>query len=247
MKPSLVAYDRHLLSTVELTYQPTYRLYDIVRRGLDLVLSVVGMIVLAPIFLAVGLAIKLDDPGPVFYRQRRIGRDRRRARQALLHDGNLVQLDLRREDLGGRPFEMIKFRTMYTDAESRTGAVWASNDDPRCTRVGRFLRKTRLDELPQLWNVLCGHMTLVGPRPERPEFVRELVKQIDHYGDRHLITPGITGLAQIRQGYDTCLDDVRRKVQHDLEYIRRRSFVLDVSICVQTLLMVVRGRNGSNA
>ena len=119
------------------------------------------------------------------------------------------------------------------------GAVWAQAHDPRVTAVGRFLRDIRLDELPQLWNVLRGEMTLIGPRPERPEFVQDFVKCIDGYEQRHYVTPGITGLSQVRQGYDKCLEDVRRKLGHDVEYIRNRSLRLDVAIAMQTIGVMV--------
>ena len=134
---------------------------------------------------------------------------------------------------------MVKFRTMRVDAEARSGAVWAQENDPRVTRVGRLLRDTRLDELPQLINVLRGEMSLIGPRPERPEFVRQFVDQIAGYELRHLVTPGITGLSQVRQGYDRCLDDVRRKLCHDLEYIRRRSLWMDLSVALRTLGVMI--------
>lgn len=224
------------------TQLPGYRLYDLARRAVDLVLGVAVLVGTLPLFLIIALAVKLDSPGPVLYRQRRVGRNRRREQRPLeLHD-NVIRLNLRRENLHGRPFYMVKFRSMYVDAEQRTGAVWATENDPRVTRVGRFLRRTRLDELPQIWNVLRGEMTFIGPRPERPEFVSQFVEIVDNYGERHWVTPGITGLAQVKQGYDRCIDDVRRKVELDLDYIRHRGFFVDLYVCWSTLAVMVFGR-----
>jgi lipopolysaccharide/colanic/teichoic acid biosynthesis glycosyltransferase len=225
----------------DITAKATFRFYDVVRRAVDIAAASMGLLLCAPLIAAIALLIKLDTPGPVFYRQVRVGRDRRRQRRSMaLHD-NVVRLDMRRDNLCGRPFRMAKFRTMYIDAEALTGPIWASENDPRITRVGRLLRHTRLDEIPQLWNVLVGEMTIIGPRPERPEFVRLFCQQIDHYADRQLVTPGITGLAQVRQGYDRSLDDVRSKVSHDLEYIRDRSLFLDLSICFRTIAVMLHG------
>jgi lipopolysaccharide/colanic/teichoic acid biosynthesis glycosyltransferase len=168
------------------------------KRTLDLVSAVVFLVATMPLFPLLALAIRLDSKGPVLFRQMRIGRS--------LHD---------RTEL----FEMVKFRSMYVDAEARTGAVWAGRDDPRITRVGRFLRKTRLDELPQLWNVLRGEMSLIGPRPERPGIFGRLDQAIPFYAERTWgVAPGITGLAQVHQGYDETLEDVRRKLLFDHAY-----------------------------
>ncbi len=219
-----------------------FRRYDALRRTLDVLVAVTGLVLLAPLFVLVALAIRLDSPGPVFYSQARVGRDRRRRDSSLWLFGNVFRLDLRRDNEGGRVFRMIKFRTMRQDAEAVTGPVWAQENDPRVTRIGRHLRQTRLDELPQLWNVLKGEMTIVGPRPERPELVREFNEQIAGYAHRHLVTPGITGLAQIRQGYDRCLDDVKSKLAHDLEYIEYRSLWLDLYICLATIGVMAFGR-----
>mgnify|MGYP006219068381 FL=1 len=145
-------------------------------------------------------------------------------------------------------FEIIKFRTMYVDAETRTGAVWATENDPRITPVGRFLRKTRLDEIPQLFNVIRGDMSLIGPRPERPSFYNKLETAIPYFADRtYGVMPGITGLAQVNQGYDTCIDDVRRKVGFDHSYaLSLRSLkswiLMDISIITKTLIVMVDGR-----
>ncbi|HEY5718751.1 MAG TPA: sugar transferase [Gammaproteobacteria bacterium] len=168
------------------------------KRGLDVFAALAGLAAGSLLFPLLALAIKLDSPGPVLFRQLRIGR--------ALPD---------RTEL----FWMIKFRTMRQDAERVSGAVWATKSDPRITRVGRFLRKTRLDELPQLWNVLRGDMSLVGPRPERPGFYQELERQIPYFAERtYGLRPGITGLAQVFQGYDTSIEDVRSKVSYDHAY-----------------------------
>jgi lipopolysaccharide/colanic/teichoic acid biosynthesis glycosyltransferase len=144
----------------------------------------------------------------------------------------------RRSDRGGKIFTIYKFRTMRTDGND--GQVWASRDDPRITPVGRFLRAMRLDEIPQLFNVLKGDMNIVGPRPEQPEIFEELSQTVgDHYRERQRVLPGITGLAQVSQGYDSCLDDVRQKVHFDLEYIRRRSAVEDLMIMARTMPIMV--------
>ncbi len=225
-----------------LTQMPQFVVYDRVRRLVDILVASVGILLTAPLFVLIAVAIKLDSRGPVFYSQRRVGRNRRRQQVEMRVFGNVFRLNLRREGGHGQVFNMIKFRTMRQDAEAATGPVWAQEHDPRVTRVGRFLRATRLDEIPQLLNVLRGEMTLVGPRPERPEFVKQFVAQIDGYADRHWVTPGITGLSQVRQGYDRNIDDVRRKVRHDLEYIRRRSPWLDTQICWQTVSVMFTGR-----
>ena len=178
-------------------------------RLLDVAIGSVGLCLTLPLLALISLAIALDRTGPILFRQQRVGR-------------------------GGRLFPMFKFRTMVLDAERGTGAVWARPEDPRVTRVGAFLRRSHLDELPQLWNVLRGDMSLVGPRPERPEFVQELRKLIPNYMDRCGVPPGITGLAQLRVGYDTSLLTVRRKVRYDRVYIRKRGFRLYVELLVRT-------------
>lgn len=221
---------------------PLFRTYDVVRRGVDILVAVAGLALLAPLMAVVAVAIKLDSAGPVFYTQARVGHNRRRKQSAMRWLRNVIRLDLRRRDEHGQVFYMVKFRTMSADAEALTGAVWAQENDPRVTRVGRFLRRTRLDEIPQLWNVLRGEMSLIGPRPERPEFVRRFAVEIPGYVDRHWVKPGITGLSQIRQGYDRDIEDVRRKLANDLEYIYRRSFALDLRICLATLAVMAFGR-----
>jgi lipopolysaccharide/colanic/teichoic acid biosynthesis glycosyltransferase len=188
----------------------------------------VALVVLSPIFLVIGLIIKFTSPGPVIYRQIRVGIDRRRRATP---DGSP---DRRGVDTGGRVFTMYKFRSMRVDAEKH-GIVWATKNDSRVTSIGRFLRLSRLDELPQLFNVLFGDMNVVGPRPERPSIFNKLRGEIDQYALRQLARPGITGWAQINQGYDNSVSDVRRKVEYDLAYIQRRSLVQDINIMARTI------------
>ena len=144
--------------------------------------------------------------------------------------------------MNGKIFRMHKFRSMYQDAESRTGPIWATTNDPRITAVGRFLRKTRLDEIPQFYDVLRGDMSLVGPRPERPHFVEMLSKEIPLYKRRLSVKPGITGWAQIKQGYDTSIDDVKSKVRYDLFYIENMSFRMDIKILLMTFYVMITGK-----
>jgi lipopolysaccharide/colanic/teichoic acid biosynthesis glycosyltransferase len=206
-------------------------------RVLNFVLAVLALVALFPIFLVIGLAVKLTSRGPVFYTQERVGLDRR-AR------GAAEQNHRRKLDLGGRPFTIYKFRTMRVDAERESGAVWAQRDDPRVTSVGRFLRQYRLDELPQLLNVVRGEMNIVGPRPERPSIFAELRSHIAEYPLRQRAKPGITGLAQISHHYDRSVDDVRRKVSYDLEYISRQSVWEDVRIMLRTVPVILFRRGG---
>lgn len=197
------------------------------KRIMDIVVAVVALLLSSPLWPVLVLAIKLDSPGPAIFRQPRIGRAR----------PDRTEL-----------FRMLKFRSMRCDAEAASGAVWATRRDPRITRVGLFLRKTRLDEIPQLINVLRGDMAIVGPRPERPGFYARLERGIPFFADRTTgLRPGITGLAQVRQGYDTDLDDVRRKVGFDHAYaLQLRSvrawLMCDLSIMARTLLVMVTGR-----
>jgi sugar transferase (PEP-CTERM system associated) len=180
----------------------------IIKRVFDVFSSAVGLLLTLPFWPLIALLIKLDSEGPVFYHQIRVG-------------------------LNGRTFRLHKFRTMCVTAEAN-GHAWASLDDPRVTRVGRYLRKARLDELPQLWNILVGDMSIVGPRPERPEFVEQLSRQIDFYNERHLIKPGLTGWAQINYPYGASVEDARRKLQLDLWYIKHMSLELDLFILLRT-------------
>jgi lipopolysaccharide/colanic/teichoic acid biosynthesis glycosyltransferase len=210
---------------------------DWLSRAVNFVLALLAVVALFPVFLLVGLVVKLSSRGPVFYTQERVGLDRRSLGRADLNHR-------RKSDLGGEPFTIYKFRTMRVDAERESGAVWAQQDDPRVTPVGRFLRQYRLDELPQLLNVLRGEMNIVGPRPERPSIFAELRGHIAEYPLRQRAKPGITGLAQINHHYDRSLDDVRRKVHFDLEYIRRQSVWEDVRIMLQTIPVILFRRGG---
>ena len=207
-------------------------------RILNVTIAASALIVLLPVIVAVAIAIKLTSPGPIFYRQTRIGVDRRRRRSmAALYDR-------RTRDLGGIPFAIYKFRSMRADAERTTGAVWAAKGDPRVTPVGRLIRKTRLDEVPQLLNVIKGDMNIVGPRPERPSIFADLSQRIEKYPVRQLARPGITGWAQVNRSYDSCLDDVRLKVQYDLEYIQRQSVLEDLKIMLKTVPVVLGAEKG---
>jgi lipopolysaccharide/colanic/teichoic acid biosynthesis glycosyltransferase len=206
-------------------------------RALNCVLALLALVVLMPVLLLIALAIKLTSRGPVLYTQERVGLDRRTGDRDGTHPG-------RRRDLGGQPFTIYKFRTMRVDAERESGAVWAAQNDPRVTPVGRLLRQYRLDEIPQLLNVLRGEMNIVGPRPERPTIFAELREHIAEYPLRQRAKPGITGLAQINHHYDRSLDDVRTKVSFDLEYIRRQSLREDLRIMCKTLPVVLLRRGG---
>ncbi|MGA2923318.1 MAG: TIGR03013 family XrtA/PEP-CTERM system glycosyltransferase [Candidatus Sulfotelmatobacter sp.] len=189
----------------------------LIRRLFSTLVALCGLFLALPLLPFVWLAVRLDSSGPVLYRQKRVG-------------------------LGGRQFYCYKFRTMRQDAEADTGATWAADDDPRITRAGTFLRASRLDEIPQLWCVLKGDMAFVGPRPERPEFVEWLSKEIRYYGVRHVVRPGITGWAQVRYKYGNSLEDAREKLQYDLFYIKNASFGLDILIMFQTIKIVLLGR-----
>ncbi|HEV2729863.1 MAG TPA: TIGR03013 family XrtA/PEP-CTERM system glycosyltransferase [Terriglobales bacterium] len=189
----------------------------VLRRVFSIIMSALLLLIVSPLIPFVILAIKLDSPGPVLYRQKRVG-------------------------LGGSTFFCYKFRTMRQDAEADKGATWATDDDPRITRVGRFLRSSRLDEIPQLWCVLKGDMGFVGPRPERPEFVQWLTKEIPYYPVRNVVRPGITGWAQVRYKYGNTLEDAKEKLQYDLFYIKNASLGLDLLIMFQTIKIVLLGR-----
>jgi len=195
------------------------------------------MIALTPLLAAIAIAIKVESPrGPVFYRQERVGVDRRR--QA----GFPVAQERRKTRGFGRTFQIWKFRTMVTDAEAKSGPVWAAERDPRITRVGRVLRHLRLDELPQFLNVATGEMSLIGPRPERPHFVEKLSEEMPTYERRLTVPPGITGLAQVEREYDATVNDVRTKLQYDLFYVKHRSTLMNMKILIKTVDVVLRGR-----
>ena len=210
---------------------PTERSEAIVRI-LNVTLASLGILLLSPLCLVIAIAIRLSSRGPIIYAQTRVGLDRRWRETLALRER-------RHEDLGGQVFTIFKFRTMRTDAERFSGAVWAQENDPRVTPLGKFLRKFRLDELPQLWNIVRGDMNLVGPRPERPSIVARLREDIPEYRFRHRVKPGLTGLAQINQHYDSCIDDVRAKVRWDLAYIRTQSMWLDCRIMLRTVPAVL--------
>ena len=191
--------------------------FRLVRRVLNFSVALVGVVISLPLIPFIVLAVKLGSTGPALYRQKRVGRR-------------------------GVVFHCYKFRTMRVDAEADSGATWAADDDPRITKVGKFLRMSRLDEIPQLWCVLKGDMHFVGPRPERPEFVEWLSQEIPYYGVRHVVRPGITGWAQVQYKYGNTLQDAREKLQYDLFYIKNASVGLDFWIVLQTVKIVLLGR-----
>jgi sugar transferase (PEP-CTERM system associated) len=193
--------------------------FRMARRFLNVMVGAISLLVATPLLPFIVLAVKLDSPGPVLYRQKRVGR-------------------------GGGVFFCYKFRSMRPDAEADKGPTWADDDDPRITRVGRFLRIARLDEIPQLWCVLKGDMAFVGPRPERPEFVEWLTKEIPYYNIRHLVRPGITGWAQIKYKYGNTVADAKEKLQYDLFYIKNASIGLDILIMFQTIKILLLRRGG---
>ena len=188
----------------------------IIKTSADYIMSLVVLLLGLPLILLAALGIKIDSKGPVFYRQERVGK-------------------------GGRVFRIFKFRSMVHDAEKLSGPVWAGKDDPRITKFGRFLRKTRLDEIPQFLNVLRGEMSIVGPRPERPRFVAELAEVYPFYPKRLTVKPGITGWAQVKRGYDTSMEDVASKLKLDFYYLENQSLFLDLEILIRTLAVVITG------
>jgi sugar transferase (PEP-CTERM system associated) len=189
---------------------------QVTQRAASMVVAFIGLLLFVPFFPFVALAVKLSSKGPIFFSQSRVGLD-------------------------GHVFNVHKFRTMFTDAESK-GAKWATKDDPRVTRVGGFLRKTRIDEVPQLWNVLLGEMSFVGPRPERPEFTSWLAEEMPFYSLRYMIRPGLTGWAQVRYGYGATLAESREKLSYDLYYLKHKSLGLDLLIMFETIKTIVRRR-----
>lgn len=215
------------------------------KRVIDISGSTIGLLLGLPLFFVVGILIKLDSPGPVFFRQERVGMNRRKRERRTLEIKRNKQerrTERRKKNLYGETFYLYKFRTMVVDAEKGCGPIWAKNDDPRITNIGKVLRKTRIDELPQLINVLKGEMSLVGPRPERYHFVRDFIYRVDGYPNRLGVKPGITGQAQVENGYDSCVDDVKSKVNHDLNYIQQWSLLKDFKILLKTILVVATGK-----
>ena len=188
-----------------------------VKRVLDTILASIALLMAGPLILFLALLVKLTSKGPAFYSQERVG-------------------------FHGKPFTFTKLRTMVADAEAETGPVWACEDDPRITKVGRFLRKTRLDELPQLWSVLKGDMSVIGPRPEREHFVQQFLGEIPLYGKRLVVLPGITGWAQVHHSYDASVEDVIEKLRYDLFYVNHVSVKLDLLVLLKTIDVMVRGR-----
>ena len=193
------------------------RITVVVKGFMDRVLALVGLVLFAPFGALIALAIKMNSPGPVLYSQERVG-------------------------LNGKPFNIFKFRSMVVDAEKNRAPQWASEQDPRITKVGRFLRKTRLDEVPQLINILKGEMSFIGPRPERPFFVSELEKCIPFYGLRHVTKPGLSGWAQIRYRYGATVEDAVKKLEYDLYYIKNLSIFLDLMIFMETIQVILFGK-----
>lgn len=205
---------------------------EVVSRVMNVAIASVAVAATLPIMAVVALLVKLTSKGPVLYTQTRVGVDRRWRQER--------SDERRRHDHGGRPFQILKFRSMTVDAEADGRAVWAQKADPRVTPVGAFLRASRLDELPQLFNVIRGEMNIVGPRPERPTIFADLRESIPEYAFRQRVLPGITGLAQINQSYDSCLTDVRNKVRYDLEYLQSQSWALDLRIMSMTIPIMLR-------
>jgi len=205
------SYLRRLGTSPPFNPSPTYL---VAKRCLDVLAAIIGLILLSPLFLVVAILIKLDSQGPVFFNQERVGKN-------------------------GRLFRIHKFRTMVQDAERKTGPVWARKDDPRLTVVGGVLRKAKIDELPQLFNVIKGEMSLVGPRPERPCFVQRFAEIMPGYNRRHDVIPGITGLAQLRNGYDKTPDDIYRKVRYDVTYIQKMGLAIDLRLLMETFLAIL--------
>ena len=203
-----------------------------VSRALNFTIAAVALVVASPLLIVLAVAVKVTSRGPILYAQTRVGLDRRWRSTLALRERRL-------EDLGGQVVTIYKFRTMRVDAERGSGAVWAQENDPRVTTLGRFMRKLRLDEIPQFWNVLLGDMNIVGPRPERPSIVSRLREDIPEYQCRHRVKPGITGLAQINQNYDACIDDVRSKVRYDLRYIQEQGVWVDLVILIRTVPSVL--------
>jgi sugar transferase (PEP-CTERM system associated) len=192
---------------------------DLLKRATDLAAGVIGLVVSMPLMLLVAVIVRLESKGPIIFRQTRVGRM-------------------------GKCFEVLKFRSMNVDAEKANGAQWASENDPRVTRIGGFLRKYRLDELPQFVNVIRGDMSFVGPRPERPYFVNELRKTIPYYEERHSVRPGLTGWAQVQYAYGSCIEDAYNKLEYDLFYLQNMSLTFDLAIIFQTIRIVIGGRGG---
>ena len=222
----------------------------ILKRLLDILGAVLALTGSSLVFLILPILIKLDSKGSVIFKQVRVGKDRRRKERRMIALDVPVdrrQANRRQDDLLGKPFVVYKFRSMKENAEKKTGPVWATDDDPRVTNVGKVLRPYHLDELPQFINILRGEMSLVGPRPERPEFINKLRSAVPNYEKRFKSKPGLTGLAQISCGYDTSIDDVNKKLAYDLYYIENSHFSTDIKIICDTVknLLVKNKSNGT--
>ena len=229
--------DRRVATAVAPTNRVPRSRSEIANRVVNIVLASLALVVLSPVILLVAIAVKLSSRGAAVYSQSRVGLDRRVSSTDALYDR-------RKQDNGGVIFTIYKFRTMRADAESSSGAVWATRNDPRVTKLGRILRRTRLDELPQLVNVIKGDMNIVGPRPERPSIFVRLREDLPDYRYRQRTRPGITGWAQINHTYDTSIDDVRAKIRYDLEYLERQCLAEDLKIMAKTLPVMLFRRSG---
>ena len=208
---------QHLQEIAEMPNVRLPGLYRAVKRSMDIFVGTLGLILLLPVFLIVAMLIKIDSRGAVIFKQERVGKD-------------------------GKLFMMYKFRTMMSDAEKKTGPTWATENDPRLTLVGRFLRKSKIDEFPQLMNLIKGDMTMVGPRPERPFFVNHFMERVPGYNHRLDVTAGITGLAQLRNGYDASAMDVIHKLEHDVDYIKNMKLSTDLRLLAETFVSVLIGK-----
>ena len=202
---------------IEISPEPMPLWEKVVKRLMDIIISLIVLVVTLPFLGIIALLIRMDSKGPIIYKQRRVGR-------------------------GGRLFTIYKFRTMKEGAEAETGPTWATQNDARVTKIGYWLRKLRLDEIPQLWNVLRGSMSLVGPRPERPHFVDQFRIQIPLYTRRLRVRPGITGWAQVKWKYDSSLDDVKEKTKYDLFYVENISLKMDLKILIITIITMIKGK-----
>lgn len=207
----------HGLPLIQINPEIISRFEKFLKRFFDIFIACIVIIPLVPLWIILSLAIKINSRGPIFYWQDRIGTD-------------------------GKQFKIVKFRSMFKDAETHTGPIWAAEDDPRITKVGRFMRRFRLDEVPQFLNVLSGQMSVVGPRPERPYFVQKLMEEFPFYYRRHKVRPGITGWAQIKHSYDTTIEDVRQKLKYDFFYIENISISLDLKIMFNTVAVMFSGK-----
>ena len=222
------------------------RLDRAARRGADILVSALALLILTPLLLLVAILVKTTSKGPVFYSQIRVGRNHRIGDRRSSPTNHAGPRDRRSDDrrdrsAHGRPFRIFKFRTMVVNAEE-FGPQWSSQGDPRITPVGRILRLTRIDEIPQFLNVLLGDMSLVGPRPERPYFVDQFAGSIPHYRERLRVRPGITGQAQVTLDYDSSVDDVKRKLDQDLAYVKNRTIWTDLRIALKTVGVVLTGK-----